>query len=121
MGGILRAELIGINQASWQGITVNGRRAPVLSLCRALIAAGHDPSTPLEAYRGDVLCLRVRSIGEAAALSVDETTNDGKPRFVAYRPGPDDQESSGVRSPMHQNVQGATTLPGLSATPQKAA
>jgi ribosomal protein L19 len=40
----------------------------VLDLCRALVAAGHDPATPLRAYRGAVLCLMVRSIGEAAKL-----------------------------------------------------
>jgi hypothetical protein len=44
--------------------------APVLDLCRALIRAGYDPATPLEAYRGKVMCLRVRSIGEAANLRI---------------------------------------------------
>jgi hypothetical protein len=43
-----------------------------LALCRKLIAAGFDPSRPLCAYRGAVLCLRVRSIGEGAQLIVDE-------------------------------------------------
>jgi hypothetical protein len=32
-------------------------------MCRALITAGHDPASRLEAYRGNLLCLRVRSIG----------------------------------------------------------
>jgi hypothetical protein len=41
-----------------------------LDLCRALVEAGYDPTTPLEAYRGDMLCLRVRSIGEAADLRI---------------------------------------------------
>ena len=40
----------------------------MLALCRQLIAAGHDPRLPLEAWRGLVPCLRVRSIGEAAQL-----------------------------------------------------
>jgi hypothetical protein len=44
--------------------------APILGLCRALVAAGHDPQLPLHAYRGDVLALRVRSIGEGAQLAV---------------------------------------------------
>jgi hypothetical protein len=39
-------------------------------LCRKLIEAGHDPAAPLEAWRGGVLCLRVRSIGEGARLEV---------------------------------------------------
>jgi len=33
--------------------------------------AGHDPSTPLEAYRGGMLALRVKSIGQAAKLQVN--------------------------------------------------
>jgi len=44
--------------------------SPVLKLCRLLVDAGHDPAAPLEAWRGGVLCLRVRSIGEAAGLRV---------------------------------------------------
>ena len=51
------------------GISVNSG-SPELALCRKLDEAGHDPSTSLQAYRGDVLCLRVRSIGEAAGLRV---------------------------------------------------
>jgi hypothetical protein len=84
----LRTILIGSNQATADSIAARGH-APALGLCRALIEAGHDPNTPLEAYRGTTLCLRVRSIGEGARLTVKETTRDGKPRFVAYRPGPD--------------------------------
>jgi hypothetical protein len=66
---MIRGELLGLSQATAAGITVTGRHAPVLSLCRALIEAGHDPAIPLEAYRGAMLCLRVRSIGEGAALT----------------------------------------------------
>jgi len=43
---------------------------PVLALCRKLIEAGHDPGRPLDVYRGDVLALRARSIGEVARLSI---------------------------------------------------
>jgi len=67
----IRAEIVGNSQAMAAGVTVQGK-APVLSLCRQLIAIGHDPQTPLEAYRGKVLCLRVRSIGEGAKLRVKE-------------------------------------------------
>jgi len=41
---------------------------PVLGLCRLLVEAGHDPATPLEAWRGSTLCLRIHRIGEAAQL-----------------------------------------------------
>jgi hypothetical protein len=63
------AELIGSHRCAALGITVSAT-APVLALCRQLIADGYDPGLPLEIWRGPVLCLRVRSIGEAAQLRV---------------------------------------------------
>jgi hypothetical protein len=66
----LRAEITGSDECGALGITVTGS-TPVLALCRLLVGAGHDPATPLEAWRGDVLCLRVRSIGEAAGLEIN--------------------------------------------------
>jgi hypothetical protein len=36
-----------------------------------LVNAGHDPATQLHAYRGNVLCLLARSIGEAAELEIN--------------------------------------------------
>jgi hypothetical protein len=45
--------------------------SPVLQLCRMLNEAGHDPATPLEAWRGDVQCLRIRAIGEASSLEIN--------------------------------------------------
>jgi hypothetical protein len=82
----LRADLIGSSTCSEAGITANGT-APVLTLCRRLLAAGLDPDQALEVYRGAVLALRVRSIGEAAKLTVEECS-DGRPRFRPYRPRP---------------------------------
>ena len=55
-------------------------RAPVLALCRALIDEGVDPSAPLEAYRGETLCLKVGAIGSVYDLVV-ESRHDGKPVF----------------------------------------
>jgi hypothetical protein len=66
----IRAELSGSDMCSALGIAIRAY-APVLELCRQLVAAGHDPATPLHAYRLDVLCLSVRSIGEAAALEIN--------------------------------------------------
>jgi hypothetical protein len=66
----IRAELTGstlCTGASVKGVT----SSPVLAMCRKLIEAGHDPATPLHAYRGETLCLTVRSIGEGAALEIN--------------------------------------------------
>jgi hypothetical protein len=68
--GVIRAELIGCDTATALGRTVTAY-APVLELCRALVAAGHDPAAPLHAYRGPTLCLIVRTISEAAGLEIN--------------------------------------------------
>jgi hypothetical protein len=65
----VRAQLLGDHTCSALGITVSSG-APVLALCRKLVEAGHDPSLPLEAWRGDTLCLWVRSIGEGGQLEI---------------------------------------------------
>jgi hypothetical protein len=67
---VIRAELAWDDHATACGIVARGS-SPVLKLCRLLVDAGHNPSTPLEAWRNGVLCLRVRSIGEAAGLRVN--------------------------------------------------
>jgi hypothetical protein len=64
----IRAEITG-NTCAALGIAAHGA-APMLALCHKLVEAGHDPMLPLHAYRGDVLALKVRSIGEAARLRV---------------------------------------------------
>jgi hypothetical protein len=64
------AELSGDDACSAVGMTVQSS-SPVLAMCRKLVEAGVDPSTPLDAYRGGALCLCVRSIGEAARLQIN--------------------------------------------------
>jgi hypothetical protein len=75
------AELAGSRTATAAGVTATGN-APVLALCRRLLEAGHDPASALEAYRGKIPCLRVRSIGEAAKLTVRENGGNGRPHFM---------------------------------------
>jgi hypothetical protein len=75
----IRAELIGSERCSAPGMTVCSS-SPVLALCRQLVEAGHDPATPLEAYRGDTLALRVKSIGLGAKLEVNTAGTGFKPR-----------------------------------------
>jgi hypothetical protein len=67
----IRAELHGSDTCTAEGITARGH-APVLALCRLLVDAGVNPRRPLHAYRGDTLCLKVRSIGEGARLTVKD-------------------------------------------------
>jgi hypothetical protein len=65
----IRAELSGSTVCIAAGIKVDSG-SPVLAMCQKLIAAGYDPTTPLHAYRGDTLCLTVRSIGDGAKLRI---------------------------------------------------
>jgi hypothetical protein len=102
MSAPIRADLIGQSQATACGITVSGRNTPVLALCRALIAAGHDPDSPLEVCRGSTLCLRVRSIGEGAKLAVYDNSV-GRPVFGLYKPFP----GSAVASPRRETAEEA--------------
>jgi hypothetical protein len=76
----LHAELTGDNTCTGSGITATGN-APVLALCRQLLAAGLDPDQAMEVYRGAVLAVRVRSIGEASGLEI----NSHGTAFVARR------------------------------------
>jgi hypothetical protein len=73
------ATLTGSDRCEAEGVSAHGH-APVLELCRELIAAGFNPASPLEAWRGQTLCLRVRSIGEGARLTVTDDRH-GTPRL----------------------------------------
>ena len=79
------AKLSGNGTCSATGFKVTGH-APVLALCRELIAAGLDPDQALEVYRGAILALRVRSIAAGARLTVEDDSR-GTPRFRPWRGG----------------------------------
>jgi hypothetical protein len=74
MTDLIRAELTGDESCRANSVTARGG-SPVIALCRKLVAAGYDPTTRLETYRGDALCLSVRSIGEAARLEINGRGN----------------------------------------------
>jgi hypothetical protein len=78
----VRADIIGSDRCTAEGLTACGS-APVLALCRRLLAAGVDPDRPLCAYRGDMLSIAIRSIREGAALTVDEHNGT---RFAKWKP-----------------------------------
>jgi hypothetical protein len=71
-------EIVGSDYCEAEGIAV---RSPAPVLERQLIAAEYDPARPLLAYRADTLCLKVRTIGEAAGLKV----NSKGTGFAPYR------------------------------------
>jgi hypothetical protein len=76
------AELVGDDCCRCQeigaAVTAN---APVLAMCRQLLAAGIDPDKALRVYRCGVLALTVHSIREGARLTV-KTAGNGTPIFT---------------------------------------
>ena len=79
---VIRAELIGSRKCTALGITVEAY-APVLEMCRELVGRGHNPARPLHAYRDDVLCLTVSSIGWGAQYTVkDRICHISQTKFV---------------------------------------
>src|SRR6516164_8852996 len=76
----ISATLRGSEECEAVNVIVTGH-APVLKLCRELLAQGVDPDTAMTVYRRGIVALRVRSIGEAARLTVKSAGN-GAPIFV---------------------------------------
>jgi hypothetical protein len=84
---MIRAEIVGHDRCNADGITVHAA-APVLAMCRKLIEAGYDSTSPLEAYRDSILCLRISSIGWGAGYTVADNKS-GTPALTRWRiPGP---------------------------------
>src|SRR5262249_25005849 len=102
----LRAELIGSDTCMAAGITARGH-APVLKLCRQLLAAGHDPTVRLEAYRGKVLCFVVRTIGKGAGLTVEDDKL-GRPKVRRWHAS----SGSGAASPVRPFAQSDRVIGG---------
>jgi hypothetical protein len=92
----IRAELRGSTETMALGITARGA-APVLDLCRRLVTAGSDPNRPLHCYRGDVLALKVRTIGEGARLAISS-------KGVGFVP----RQAVRTASPMREKAGGGT-------------
>ena len=68
----------GVDTCTAANITAHSH-TPVLTLCRKMIAAGIDPATELQVFRGDTLALTIRSIGRAAKLTVRESGSERSP------------------------------------------
>jgi hypothetical protein len=111
-GAIIIAELIGHDRAQAGDIVARGR-SPVFTLCRTLVAAGADPNSRLECFRGSVLALTVRTIGIGAKLTIKENDWVG-PKVVPYEPLCRDRVGRHIRQndePVHDH-QTASTLAG---------
>jgi hypothetical protein len=109
---LIRAELVGDDKALACG-QVAVSSTPLLALCRLLVAAGYDPATPLEAYRGETLCLTVRAIGEAARLEIGSHGKGFKLRPPEFKGEPESmpllsgvKRCHGFRSRMNCNANG---------------
>ena len=106
----IRATLIGSHRSDAEGISARGC-APVLDLCRELLAAGFNSASPLEAWRGEILCLRVRSIGEGARLTVADDRH-GTPRLRRQHKRPQGYVAG---SPVAENANGREVPPTAAA------
>jgi hypothetical protein len=88
--------LTGSDRCSVDGLTVK-HNAPVLAMCRALMDAGYDQERPLEAYRGDVLSLRVSNIGYGAKFTGEDSRSGGAPVLRRYKVFPGRAVAPAVR------------------------
>jgi hypothetical protein len=109
----IRCELMGSDTARAGELIARGT-SPVFDLCRKLLAAGADPESPLECFRGRLMSLRVKSIGAGAGLTIRETATDG-PRIVRWKAFPDRAlgppiGKNGQRSPQHMPTVGARAV-----------
>jgi hypothetical protein len=86
--------IIGSDHCEVDGLVVK-HNAPVFAMCRKLIDAGYDPELPLEAYRGEMLCLRVSSLRYGAKFTVNDNRR-GTPVLRLLRGG-----ARGCNSPAH--------------------
>ena len=94
-GAVIIAQLIGHDRAQ-AGDIVARSRSPVFALCRALLAAGANPNSKLECFRGSVLALTVKTIGIGAKLTIKENDWVG-PKVVRYEPLSRDRVGRHVR------------------------
>jgi hypothetical protein len=112
-----RAELTGDDICSVLGVTVQ-TSSPILALCRKLIEVDRDPSTSLEVYRKNILCVRITSIGQAAQLEPSPTGVGFVRRHSRLRAAPSTPtapaNASGAPKPFASTIARARALPPCS-------
>jgi hypothetical protein len=95
----IAARLTGSHRCEALGIVATGH-APVLMLCRELLAGGVDPDAEVTVYRNGILSPRVQSVSAGARLTVEDGAT-GVPRFRLARP-----PRRGAASPARKNGKG---------------
>jgi hypothetical protein len=83
----IRAEFIKHDTITGEGITITRPKGGVVyPFCRRLLAAGYDWQRPLHVYRGDTLCITVKSIGEGARWTLLELETGFKTKLWLPHP-----------------------------------
>lgn len=71
----------------WDKRTEPKNHSSVLDYCRKLVKEGNAQRTKLEVYRGDILCLTVKSVIKGARLDIIENEKKS-PTLVKYKSKP---------------------------------
>jgi len=99
----IRAELRGDNECRAAALITRGT-TPILAMCRKLVAAGVNPATPLECYRGPTLAIIVASIGHGAGLEINGHGTGFRPisegGAASLVPKSNEVEVSGIPEPL---------------------
>ena len=97
------AELIGSDLCAAAGYVARGT-TPILAMCRRLIEADYDPTTPLHCYRGATLAITVASIGQGAGLEINGHGTGFRPisegGAASLVPKSNEVEVSGIPEPL---------------------
>ena len=92
----IRGEFYGSDYCVADGHTAYGH-APGLKMCRVLLEAGYEANRPLHIYRGDVLALKIKTIGWGAMYTVGEDQHRS-PYLRKFKPSPYVKEDPAARA-----------------------
>lgn len=69
---VIRADLFGSHHCHCPALGLyTCADAPILEMCRRLVASGANPEAQLDCYRDGTLALTVRTVGEGARLKIN--------------------------------------------------
>ncbi|MGC1359409.1 MAG: hypothetical protein WA851_27150 [Xanthobacteraceae bacterium] len=87
MSNPIHAEIVGSDTVI-VGDMVVVCAAPIITICRELVARGADPAIAMLAFRSNQLAVKVRAIGEAAQLEINGKGSGFKHRATVGRASP---------------------------------